>query len=69
MARQLGLAGWVRNRGDGAVEAVFEGPSAAVQQMVDWCRVGPPRAEVTGLDLFEADPLEPLPGFGIRPTE
>ena len=45
-ARALGVGGWVRNRGDGAVEAEFEGPEAAVTRMVAWCREGPPRARV-----------------------
>jgi acylphosphatase len=45
-ARALGVGGWVRNRMDGSVEAEFEGPSAAVERMVAWCREGPPRARV-----------------------
>ena len=45
-ARRERVAGWVRNRGDGAVEAEFEGPEAAVTRMVAWCREGPPRARV-----------------------
>ena len=44
-----------RNRVDGTVEAVFEGSEAAVAQCVAWCRQGPPRAEVTGLDVTEED--------------
>jgi acylphosphatase len=45
-ARGLGLAGFVRNRPDGALEAEFEGPSEAVEAIVAWCRVGPPHARV-----------------------
>jgi acylphosphatase len=45
-ARALHVGGFVRNRGDGAVEAEFEGPPAAVARMVAWCREGPPRARV-----------------------
>ena len=41
-----GVAGWVRNRGDGAVEAEFEGAPAAVERLVAWCREGPTRARV-----------------------
>ena len=41
-AERLGLGGWVRNLGDGRVEAVFEGPAAEVAQAVAWCRRGPP---------------------------
>jgi acylphosphatase len=51
-----GVAGWVRNRADGTVEAVFEGPEGAVAQCVAWCRQGPPRADVTGIDVTEQDP-------------
>jgi acylphosphatase len=45
-AREEHVAGWVRNRGDGAVEAEFEGPAAAVERLVAWFRTGPPRARV-----------------------
>jgi acylphosphatase len=55
-ARALGLAGWVRNRPDGAVEAVFEGPAERVASMVDWCRRGPAGAEVTGIELEDESP-------------
>jgi acylphosphatase len=50
-ARAEGLGGWVRNRGDGAVEAEFEGPRAAVDRLVDWCRTGPPRARVDAVEV------------------
>lgn len=45
-ARSLGLTGWVRNRSDGAVEAVVEGPGDHVGLFVDWCRRGPSAARV-----------------------
>ena len=50
-ARAERVGGWVRNRGDGAVEAEFEGPPAAVDQMIEWCRHGPPRARVDAVDV------------------
>jgi acylphosphatase len=50
-ARSLGLAGWVRNCPDGAVEAVFEGEEERVRSMVDWCRRGPSGASVDGVDV------------------
>jgi acylphosphatase len=50
-ARTLGVAGWVRNASDGRVEAVFEGPEAAVEAMVDWCRKGPGHARVDAVDV------------------
>jgi acylphosphatase len=54
-AARLGVAGWVRNRSDGAVEAVFEGPLLAVRAAVDWCRHGPPRARVDSVSVVEED--------------
>lgn len=50
-ARAEGVGGWVRNRGDGAVEAEFEGMPDAVERMVVWCRTGPPRARVDDVDV------------------
>jgi acylphosphatase len=50
-ARAEGLAGWVRNRGDGAVEIELEGPRAAVDRVVAWCHDGPPRARVEHVDV------------------
>lgn len=66
LADELGVAGWVRNRADGMVEGVFEGPADAVAQLVSWCRVGPPRAEVTGVDVTEEAPDEDHPLVGFR---
>lgn len=54
-ARAEGVGGWVRNRGDGAVEAEFEGSAAAVERMVAWCRVGPPRARVDDVEVAPAE--------------
>ena len=59
------VAGWVRNRMDGTVEAVFEGPAPAVAEMVAWCRMGPPRADVSGIDVTE-EPPEGIVGFRVR---
>lgn len=55
-AQKLQVNGWVRNRNDGAVEAVFEGPAMQVAAMVEWCRKGPPRAVVTGVTVSNEDP-------------
>jgi acylphosphatase len=60
-ANRLGLAGWVRNRPDGRVEVVAEGPAAAVEQLVAWCRRGPVGARVDGVAL-EARPVEGTAG-------
>lgn len=64
-ACDAGVSGWVRNRSDGTVEAVFEGPIEDVARCVSWCRMGPPRAEVTGIDVSE-EPPEGLQGFVRR---
>lgn len=66
-ALALGLAGWVRNRRDGSVEAQFSGPEAAVADMLARCRVGPRAATVTAVAETPADADLPDP-FEIRPT-
>ena len=66
-ARRLGLSGWVRNRRDGSVEAVFAGPERAVRAMFELCRQGPPAALVS--DVAEQIETEPVPaGFHQAPT-
>lgn len=64
-ARELGVDGWVKNLPDGRVEAVFEGPSDAVDAMIDWCHTGSERAQVRDVDVNEGPP-EGLEGFEIR---
>ena len=64
-ARERGVAGWVTNRDDGAVEAVFEGEPEAVEALVAFCRDGPRKAEVERVDVQEEDP-EGLSGFDVR---
>jgi acylphosphatase len=65
MAAEAGVTGWVRNRPDGAVEAVFEGEPAAVERMVEFARRGPPGASVEDTEVFD-EPAEGLPDFRIR---
>ena len=55
-AQRLGVRGWVRNRPDGTVEVVAEGPRDRVDQLLTWCRQGPPRATVTGIALTDEVP-------------
>jgi acylphosphatase len=55
-ARSLGLTGWVRNRPDGTVEAVFEGDGPRVESMVTWCRRGPQGAQVDGVEVEWGEP-------------
>ena len=54
-AMRRGLRGWVRNRGDGAVEVVLGGPADAVNAAVDACRRGPRAAQVRAVDVQEAE--------------
>jgi acylphosphatase len=55
-AVSAGVAGWVRNRPDGRVEAVFEGEPDAVYRLVSWCRTGPPSARVSEVEVFSEEP-------------
>jgi len=66
-ATDLGLDGWVRNRSDGSVEAVFQGPVETVSQMIEACREGPPAARVSRLTPLSAPHLTE-PGFHQRGT-
>ena len=59
------VAGWVTNRSDGAVEAVFEGEADSVESLVEYSREGPRSAEVEDLEVFDEEP-EGLSGFEIR---
>jgi acylphosphatase len=62
-----GLDGWVRNRADGAVEALFAGEARSVTEMIAACREGPPGARVDAIAESDASP-DPGPGFRILPT-
>jgi acylphosphatase len=64
MAHSRGVAGWARNRPDGAVEAAFEGEEEAVESMLRFCRRGPERAEVERVEEFD-EPPEGLEGFRV----
>lgn len=68
LASQYHVAGWVRNRADGSVEAVFQGDATYVQQLVEWCRQGPDEAEVAHVDVAATDVDRTLSGFTVRPT-
>jgi acylphosphatase len=65
-ASSLNLDGWVRNLPDGRVEAVFEGPSEKVREMVEWCRSGPPQADVEEVEADYEPPEDDLSGFEVR---
>lgn len=63
----LGLRGWVRNRADGTVEAVAEGPEDALQRLVTWVHRGPPIADVAEVEVVWEEEAG-LRGFEVRPT-
>lgn len=72
-ALERALDGWVRNREDGSVEAMFTGPASAVDLILDVCREGPPGARVDRVDIREEEaagliPSTRPPGFYVMPT-
>ena len=64
-AQRLGVRGWVRNRSDRTVEVVAEGPRDRVEQLLAWCRQGPPRATVSGITVTDEVPAAER-GFRIE---
>ena len=66
-ARRLNLEGWVRNRRDGSVEAVFSGPAAHVEDMLRRCAEGPPDARVASVSVTDEGGAPPS-GFQVLPT-
>jgi acylphosphatase len=64
-AELAGVAGSARNLADGRVEVVLEGPRDAVDRVAAWCRSGPPRARVTGMEIVD-EPLSGARRFVIR---
>ena len=64
-ASRLGVSGWVRNLPDGRVEAVYEGPPAAVGELVTWTQHGPDRALVTKVEIHDEAPKGER-GFSVR---
>jgi acylphosphatase len=72
-ARTRALDGWVRNREDGTVEAVFAGASTAIDAMLDACRRGPRGARVERVEVREEEAAGLIPatrpaGFHVLPT-
>ena len=66
-ARRLGIAGWVRNRRSGSVEAMIEGTPEAVEALLAWARLGPPAARVERVEVSAAEGA--FAGFELRPTQ
>jgi len=67
-AERLGVNGWVRNRTDGTVEAVFEGSPEAVNDAIAWCRHGSPMSRVADVQVAREAFADDLDGFIIRKT-
>jgi acylphosphatase len=65
-ARQLGLAGWVRNCLDGSVEVLAEGEKTRLEQLITWCHGGPPGALVTDLTVEWQQATGEFVGFVVR---
>ena len=65
LAEREGVAGWVRNRSDGAVEAVLEGEPDAVERLIRFASEGPRGAQVERVEVAEEEP-EGLRGFSVR---
>jgi acylphosphatase len=69
-ASRLGVTGWVRNRRDGSVEALAQGPAEALDSLAAWARRGPPGSSVTGVTAsVPSEHDESYQRFEIRPTE
>ena len=64
-ARELGVDGWVKNLDDGRVEAVFEGPESAVDEMIEWCHTGSRAATVENVEVTTTRP-EGEAGFEVQ---
>ena len=66
-AERLGVRGWVRNRPEGTVEAVFEGSTEAVEKAIEWCRSGPPMSKVDDVRVaYEESSSDEFDRFSIR---
>jgi acylphosphatase len=65
-AQELGLTGWVMNCPDGSVEVIAEGARAKLDELIDWCRLGPSGARVTNVDIHWESPEHRFRGFTIK---
>jgi acylphosphatase len=64
-ALRHGLQGWVRNRSDGAVEALIQGEETQVGRLIEWARVGPPGARVVSVEWHKLETVPPQFGFRV----
>ena len=68
-AKRLGVTGWVRNRKDGCVEALVQGEEGPVNEILDWCRQGPPSARVDKVEEKDVSGETALKEFLRKETE
>lgn len=68
-AKRLGLTGWVRNRKDGCVEALVQGEADTLNEILDWCRRGPPAARVDKVEEKNVPSETALKDFLRKETE
>lgn len=66
IAQKFNIRGWVKNRPDGKVEAVFEGNTEDLNAVIDWCHDGPPSASVSRVDVEPMEYKGEFKGFEIR---
>jgi acylphosphatase len=65
-AEHYGVNGWVRNKRDGTVESLMEGSRTAVDALIEWCKKGPPHANVERVDVVWDTPGGEFESFEIR---
>ena len=65
-AREHGITGWVKNRRDGSVEAVCEGPDDAIDELIEWAHQGPTRARVDRVESVDEEPTGEFTDFKVR---
>jgi len=65
-AERLGLIGWVRNTENGDVEAVFQGSDKLVEEILNWCKTGPPLAKVNNIKVENIEQINDINCFSIR---
>jgi acylphosphatase len=67
-AQRQGVAGWVRNRSDGSVEALLQGAAERVAEVLAWARRGPPGSRVDEVEIDPAEDEAMHSGFELHPS-
>ncbi len=66
VAVKYGLNGWVKNLPDGKVEVLVQGEKDKIEKLIEWCKKGPPNADVSGVEVQWEEVTEVFNGFGIK---